>query len=37
MVLARIAVRLRINLNWVFDPVTAWGRDEPFRLTLPGK
>ena len=30
--IAPIAVRLGLNLNWIFDPVTSWRRGEPFRL-----
>ncbi len=30
--IARIAVRLRINLNWLFDPVHSFRLREPFRL-----
>lgn len=31
MPLARLAARLGLNLNWLFDPVTAWRRGEPFQ------
>lgn len=27
--IARIAVAFGFNLNWTFDPVTAWKRREP--------
>ncbi|WP_181318166.1 hypothetical protein [Pseudogemmobacter blasticus] len=27
--IVRIAVRLHLNLNWIFDPVTSWKRREP--------
>ena len=27
--IARIAVAVGFNLNWAFDPVTAWKRREP--------
>ena len=30
MIVARIAVRLGLNLNWIFDPVTARRRGELF-------
>lgn len=26
---ARVALRLGLNLNWIFDPLTAWRRGEP--------
>ena len=29
MIAARAAVALRLNLNWIFDPRTAWQRREP--------
>lgn len=28
----RAAVALRLNLNWLFDPRTAWQRREPLRM-----
>lgn len=32
MIAARIAVRLGINLNWVFSPATSFRKREPLRL-----
>lgn len=29
--IARLAVRCGINLNFLFNPVTAWQRGEPLR------
>ena len=36
IVVARRAVALGLNLNWVFDPATAWKRREPIRLARGG-
>lgn len=30
---ARVAVRLRLNLNWIFGPAIAWQRHEPLILS----
>ena len=30
--LARLAIALGLNLNWVFAPMIAWKRREPPRL-----
>ena len=35
--IARVAVWLGLNLNWLFDPVTAWRRGEPVRKFSPQK
>ncbi|KAF0170169.1 MAG: hypothetical protein FD162_3645, partial [Rhodobacteraceae bacterium] len=32
----RAAVALRLNLNWLFDPRTAWQRREPLRMPKHG-
>ncbi len=32
----RAAVALRLNLNWLFDPRTAWQRGEPLRMPKGG-
>lgn len=32
----RTLARFRVNLNWVFDPRTAWHRREPLRLPKHG-
>jgi hypothetical protein len=29
---ARFAILMGINLNWTFDPATAWLQGEPLRL-----
>ena len=34
MTLARMAVALGLNLNWVFDPITAYRRGERVRWRL---
>jgi hypothetical protein len=34
MAVARLAVTFGLNLNWIFDPVTAWRRREPVRTNL---
>lgn len=31
VIIARAAVRLGFNLNYLFDPATAWRRGEPLR------
>lgn len=30
---ARVAVRLRLNLNWIFSPAIAWQRQEPLIMS----
>lgn len=32
MNVVRMAVTLGLNLNWIYDPVTAWRRREPVRM-----
>ena len=32
IIVARMAVALGLNLNWVFDPVWAWKRRERLQL-----
>ena len=32
----RAALALRLNLNWLFDPRTAWQRREPLRMPKQG-
>ncbi|MBC9245163.1 hypothetical protein H4P12_00180 [Paracoccus sp. 11-3] len=32
MIITRIAMRTGMNLNWIFDPVTAWRRKEPLDI-----
>lgn len=33
-VVVHVAVRLGVNLNWIFAPMTAWQRHEPLTLGI---